>query len=186
MYRRFLPLFLVALAATATAQVSPTVKGSREDMRGAKRVFVDTAYDRVLRDAIVATLAKELPDLQILDEQEGADLILRFSRSVADEKRDAWEDPPFSADESISRTPTPTRRVLRPDERPPGSPPDPDSLDPLDPPTRYALGSVLKPVKDGPMREALSFQQPIRTKAESAAGDFARKFAKEYRKVNGK
>jgi hypothetical protein len=44
---------------------------------------------------------------------------------------------------------------------------------------------VLRPVPRGPMREAFSFKQPIRTKADSAARDFARKFAREYRRANG-
>jgi hypothetical protein len=185
--RRFIltALAVAALAARATAQVAPTVKGSRDDLRGAKSVYVDTSYDHALRDALAAEIRKELPELTIAEAPEGADLILRFSRSVPDEsdgRRGTWDEPPYSADQTMSRTPPPPRRPPLPTEK--TSADEPDAPDSFDAPTRYAIGSVLKPVPGGPAREALSFKQPIRTKAEAAARDFARKFAREYRKAN--
>src|SRR5262245_34825362 len=77
---------VAALAAAAFGQVAPTIKGSREDLHGAHSVYVDASYDRELRDAIVAALKSELPELSIVEEPDGADLVVRFSRSVADDR----------------------------------------------------------------------------------------------------
>src|SRR5215203_2697130 len=102
MNRRHVVSLLVsalALAAPALGQVSPTVKGSREDLRGARTVYVDAGHDRALGEALAAELGRELPELSIAGEAEGADLILRFSRSVADERpvhRENWDRPPYS------------------------------------------------------------------------------------------
>src|SRR5262249_23535020 len=98
---------VAALAATAFGQVAPTVKGSREDLRGARSLYGDASDDRELGDAIVAALGSELPELKIADEPDGADLVVRFSRSVADDRpgqHDVSDEPPFSADQKISRT----------------------------------------------------------------------------------
>jgi hypothetical protein len=177
-------LWLAALAATAAGQVAPTVKGSREDLRGARSVYVDASYDREVRDALVAAIKAELPELTIAEAPEGADLVVIFSRSVADERRgDAGvsDEPPFSADQKISRA-SPPRPQRLPAARDMGD--EPDAPDAFERPTRYGIGSVVKPVAAGPSREALSFKQPIRTKVEATIRDFVRKFAKEYRKQN--
>ena len=177
-------LLTAALAATALGQVAPTVKGSRDDLRGARTVYVDASYDRELGDALVAELKSELPELSIAEAAEGADLVLRFSRSVADERRgkhDVSAEPPFSADQKMSRLP-PQRPQQLPAARDMGD--EPAAPDPFERPTRYGIGSVLKPVAAGPSREIISFKQPIRTRAEATVRDFVRKFAKEYRKAN--
>jgi hypothetical protein len=186
--RHFVSLVVPALAATALGQVSPTVKGSREDLRGARTVYLDVGHDRALGETLAAELRRELPELVIAAEPEGADLLLRFSRSVADDRpahRENWDQPPYSADQTISRTPPPPRRAPLPSERTAGDEPKaPGGA--FEEPTRFAIGAVLKPVERGPMREALTFKQPIRTKADTAARDFVRRFAKEFRRVNGK
>ena len=189
MNRRYFVSLLVpavALSATALGQVSPTVKGSRDDLRDARTVYVDVGHDRALGEALAAELRRELPALAIAADPEGADLILRFSRSVADERparRENWDQPPYSADQTISRTPPPPRRAPLPSERTAGE--EPKAPGAFDAPTRFAFGAVLKRAGSGPMREAMSFKQPIRTKADTAARDFVRKFAKEYRRANG-
>ena len=179
-------LWIAALAAAAAGQVARTVKGSREDLRGARTVYVDASYDREVRDALVAAIKTELPELTIAEAPEGADLVVIFSRSVADERRggaDISDEPPFSADQKISRT-SPPRAPRLPAARDMGD--EPDAPDPFERPSRYGIGSVVKPAPPGPSREILTFKQPIRTKVEATARDFVRKLAKEYRKANAK
>ena len=187
--RRFMLSALAALVAgRASAQVEPTVKGSRDDLRGAKRVFVDTSYDRSLGEAVTAELKTQLPEVELVDDAEGADLVVRCSRGVPDPAaRDPFDDPPFAAQSPTVASPTHgpaplSRRTPRADE--PTAPLPADDEEDADEPRRYLVGSVLRHIHGGPAREVIAFRQPIRTKAESTARDFVRKLAKEYHKAN--
>jgi hypothetical protein len=189
--RRFI---LSATAAAAVslrvaAQVAPTVRGSREDLRGAKSVFVDTSEDSALHDAVVAELKAQLPTLAIREEADGADLVVRCTRGVADERQrnaDAIR-PPFDASEGSqspaeATIPRPSRPGSREESRS-GS----DSWNDHDATadtSRFLLGSVLKRVAGGPAREAVAFRTPVHGQAESAVRDFVRKLAKELEKAN--
>lgn len=175
----------VLVAGRASSQVAPTVKGSRDDLRGAKRVFVDTSYDHSLNEALTAELKAQLPELEIAADEDGAELILRCSRGVTDPNdHNLFEDPPFSASTTAPRSaPAPlTRRMPRDSQ--PTSPAADDGTDDSDEPRRFLVGSVLRRVAAGPDREIIQFRQPIRMKAENTARDFVRKLAKEYHKAN--
>jgi hypothetical protein len=179
--RSFLAIALAA--APALGQVSPTVKGSAEDLRGATRIYVDADYDRALAEQLAAEIRRELPELTIVAEAKEADLVVRFSRSVADGGRGVSDEPPFSADQTMPREPPrPRARAPLPATTAAGAEPEAPSA--FDRPDRYAFGSVLKRAPSGPMREAVSFKQPIRTRNDTAARDFVRKFAREYRRAN--
>lgn len=192
MHRRHFILSAVAAAIAspyALAQVAPTVKGSNADLRGAKTVYVDASYDRALRDAVVAELKAQLPELAIEDDPDGADLVVRCSRAVADRDRrntDQATRPPFDASD---RTTTPAEidvpRPNRPGSRTEERGTSVETGDgPFDDPSRFLLGSVVRPVPGGPSREVFSVRLPVRLKAESAARDLVKKLAKELKKAN--
>lgn len=82
MLRTFIvPCVLLAsvLALPVLAQ-NPTVEyGHPDELRGVKKVFVDTGTDIELRNHVLEEIQKRLPDLNIVSAPEGADVHLRFS-----------------------------------------------------------------------------------------------------------
>lgn len=82
MLRTFtVPCVLLAsvLALPVLAQ-NPTVEyGHPDELRGVKKVFVDTGTDIELRNHILEEIRKRLPDLTIVSAPEGADIHLRFA-----------------------------------------------------------------------------------------------------------
>ena len=69
--------FLFSLPVAAQKQ---TVEyGDRAELRGVKKVFVDTGTDIELRKRIVEEIHKRLPDLAVASAPEGADVHLQFS-----------------------------------------------------------------------------------------------------------
>src|SRR5262245_49751815 len=93
--RRFIGSIVgTLLAGRAAAQVEPTVKGSRDDLRGAKRVFVDTSFDHSLNEAVTAEIKAQLPELELASEADGADLVVRCSRGMTDASApDPFDEP---------------------------------------------------------------------------------------------
>ncbi|HWW74280.1 MAG TPA: hypothetical protein VNZ44_02735 [Pyrinomonadaceae bacterium] len=72
-------LLVSVLALPALAQ-NPTVEyGHPGELRGVKKVFVDTGTDIELRNHVLEELRKRLPDLTVVSAPEGADIHLRFS-----------------------------------------------------------------------------------------------------------
>lgn len=64
---------------TAAAQKQSVEYGDAAELRGVKKVFVDTGTDVDLRNRIASEVRKRLPDLQIVSAPEGADVHLQFS-----------------------------------------------------------------------------------------------------------
>ncbi len=69
--------FLFSL--TAAAQKQSVEYGDAAELRGVKKVFVDTGTDVDLRNRIASEVRKRLPDLEIVSAPEGADVHLQFS-----------------------------------------------------------------------------------------------------------
>lgn len=191
------------LASAVVAQQEKVAKGSKRDLRGAVTVVVDTGYDRELREYVVAHLARELPELAIVEEPSAGSLVLRFSRGVAPRSRvgDRRDAPFGNASSRANPKHQPVPRALSGGVSDVQSPRLPSltrgqsrapeinydqEFGSLPPPTRYALGSVLKPTGDGSAVEAMRFKQGVRTSYDSAARDFVRKLAKAYRAENKK
>lgn len=187
---------IVAFAPAAFAQTVPAGKGSPEDLRGATTVFVDESVRGELRDAIVANLRIELPQITVVERAEDAALVLRFSTTIGD---DTLLDRSVRSDRTGLVDITKADAAVKPRLRiPPSARPDivdpsrdmPTGIDAMDTETpqtrtyRYAVGSVLKP--SGPNRfvEPFSFKRRIGKETDRAVRDFVRKFAKAYRKAN--
>ncbi|HEX6729369.1 MAG TPA: hypothetical protein VF074_05135 [Pyrinomonadaceae bacterium] len=72
-------LLACVLALPALAQ-NPTVEyGHPSELRGVKKVFVDTGTDVELRNRILEEIQKRLPDLTIVSTPEAAAIHLQFS-----------------------------------------------------------------------------------------------------------
>lgn len=214
---RLCVLSLVCLLAPAVfAQVAPVDKGSADDMRGAKSVFVDTGARTDLHDAIVANLHKELPEITVVETVEEAALVVRFQTTVAPkgsalEQADADRRATL-AQRSSTQRPVPAPAPANPGDRTsglgrtdrsnpgPNTVPPPDSgrnrseafdvllPDPDDTPReyRYAIGTVLKPSGTNRYTEALSYVRKIEGETIQSIRDFVKKFAKAHRKANPK
>ena len=113
--RRVAPGVFAALlvASAAFAQAGHVEKGSRDDLRGAKTVFVDAAGSPEAREVIVASLETELPERHFAAKPEEADLLVRFeipslSTDVATRRADLQqaEARVENADASVKRLAT--------------------------------------------------------------------------------
>lgn len=187
---------IVAFAPAAFAQTVPAGKGSPEDLRGATTVFVDESVRGELRDAIVANLRIELPQITVVERAEDAALVLLFSTTIGDDTlldRSVRSDRTGLVDISKADAAVKPRLRIPPSARPDIVDPSrdmPTGIDAMDTETpqtrtyRYAVGSVLKP--SGPNRfvEPFSFKRRIGKETDRAVRDFVRNFAKAYRKAN--
>jgi hypothetical protein len=72
-----LSTFLFSL--TAAAQKQSVEYGDASELRGVKKVYVDTGTDVELRNRIASEIRKRLPALDIVSAPEGADVHLQFS-----------------------------------------------------------------------------------------------------------
>ena len=187
---------IVAFAPAAFAQTVPAGKGSPEDLRGATTVFVDESVRGELRDAIVANLRIELPQITVVERAEDAALVLRFSTTIGD---DTLLDRSVRSDRTGLVDITKADAAVKPRLRiPPSARPDivdptrdmPTGIDAMDTETpqtrtyRYAVGSVLKPSGLNRFVEPFSFKRRIGKETDRAVRDFVRMFAKAYRKAN--
>ena len=60
--------------------------GKPSELRGLKKVFVDTGSDLKNRERILKELEKaKLPDLEVLDSSDGAEIVLQFKPSIKTE-----------------------------------------------------------------------------------------------------
>ncbi|HQR37428.1 MAG TPA: hypothetical protein PLF26_03420 [Blastocatellia bacterium] len=176
--------------------------GTRDDMKGATTVFVDTAVDPETREAIVLELGRQLPNLRVVEHEEESALVLRFSTSIP-ESRPLDDDPVGSAADGRMRSQSnpdhvPTPGSLTAAQRTTnGTSPriadvadSPSVLDSMAPPApgpglyRYASGSVLKVSGANRYTEALTYSQGFTSSTAAAARAFVRKFAKAYRQAN--
>jgi hypothetical protein len=66
-------------ALSAFAQKLTVEYGNPSELRGVKKVFVDTGTDIELRNRIAEEIKKRLPDLVIVSAPEDADVHLQFS-----------------------------------------------------------------------------------------------------------
>ena len=197
MVHRILVLAVALLVSPgARAQTEPVEKGSHRDLRGAATVFIDPDVQTEHREAIVANLKTELPQVTVVDRVEDAALVIRFSTTLGSESLSASRD---RAENSASEGPSdmPVKPALR-QRLPPGNRPDiPDtsrsssrSLDDVESGTlqprsyRYAVGSILKPYGPNRFIEPVSFKRKLGSDTNRAVRDFVRKFAKAYRKAN--
>lgn len=73
-------VLLASVLALPVLAQNPTVEyGHPGELRGVKKVFVDTGTDIELRNQVLEEIQKRLPDLNIVAAPEGADVHLRFS-----------------------------------------------------------------------------------------------------------
>lgn len=184
---------LIAVSNATFAQTVPATKGSPADLRSATTLFVDESVRGELREAIVANLRIELPQITIVDRAEDAALLVRFSTTIGsdemalDRERSGRTDPTGLA--TTSDGPAPRLRFPasgRP-EAPDASRSGPDTLggeELRDRTYRYAIGSILKPAGPDRFVEPFSFKRRIGKDTDRAVRDFVRKFAKAYRKAN--
>jgi len=169
----------------ARAQIEATVRGSRDDLKGAKTIRIDTSYDRELREMLAVEVAKELPDLKVVGEDEPSDLVLRCTHGFSDDPGLATIDPAISAETGSNGRKPLTRTQMPADPARPGTyRQEPDDQDASEEPRRFLVGSVLRPVSGGPAHEAIQFRQAIRIKTELTVRDFVRKLAKELKRAN--
>jgi hypothetical protein len=193
--RRAAPGVFAALlvASAAFAQAGRVEKGSRDDLKGARTVFVDAIGSPELRDVILSNLETELPELHFTTQPDEADLLVRFETTPGRQSRPApvvlkggmthQSNPdhapghpgagPVATGDSVVRAGRDTSTI-----GPPGL-----DFGPIT--TRYGFGSVLRVVGGGRVVEAIKFRQPVFNRPETVARDFARKLAKEFRKANG-
>ncbi len=191
--RLFSLALIIGLATVTSAQTVPAGKGSPADLRGAATVFVDESVRGELRDAIIAHLRVELPQIAVVERAEDAALIVRFSTTIASDEmavdRERGERSGSTGLSTIPDGPSPRLRFPasgRP-EAPDASRSGPDTLggDELKDRTyRYAIGSILKPAGPDRFVEPFSFKRRIGKETHRAVRDFVRKFAKAYRKAN--
>lgn len=190
----------LAIAPSCPAQAEQISKGSRDDLRGATSIFVDTGVDPDLGPMVVEALRRELPELAIVDRLDDAALVLRFSTSIAPNREvlpsvsaaDASIDAPDGADPGALPSPgAPASDRAR--RTTPGTArqrlPDPGAIDSTAPPPasdtyQFAIGSILRPTGPRRFTEAVAFNRRIGSDVDSAVRDFVRKFARKYRKVN--
>jgi hypothetical protein len=194
-------LLLCLPALAAFAQAEKIEKGSRDDLKGAATAFVDTNGDVVLRDFIVGRLKEELPELSVVESRQEAALVVRFVTAVHELPMESGLGDPMTAmqhqsnpdyvppprnDRSLSgqaqRRRSESRIIpVQPMKRRPAT-------DAPDARTRRierrAWGWVFKPAGEDLLRQVLKFEKIVRVKTETAAEDFVRKFAREYRKAN--
>ena len=73
-------VLLACVSALPVLAQNPTVEyGDPGELRGVKKVFVDTGTDIELRNRILEEIQKRLPDLIIVSVPEEADIHLRFT-----------------------------------------------------------------------------------------------------------
>lgn len=209
-------VFVIAclLAPAAFAQVAQIDKGTPEDMRGSMTVFVDTGVRTDLRDAIIANIRKELPEVTIAGSIDEAHLVIRFQTTVAPRGPDLEQEDAdrraIASQRSSTVRPVPPPPPANPGDRSGGvgraDPRTPVTVrhdqietgrsrsetfdvlrpDPEETPreSRYAIGSVLKPTAAKRFTEALSYVRRVEGEAVHSVRDFVKKFAKAYRKAN--
>lgn len=72
-------MFTFLFALPAVAQKQTVEYGAAGELRGVKKVFVDTGTDVELRNRIVEEIHKRLPDLDVVSTPEAAEVHLQFS-----------------------------------------------------------------------------------------------------------
>jgi hypothetical protein len=82
---RWLSLIVLTFALPVLAQTPIIEYGEPDELRGVKKVFVDTGHDSQQRGVVVKEIKKQLPDLEIVSHPEESDIHLRF---FLKEKRD--------------------------------------------------------------------------------------------------
>jgi hypothetical protein len=76
----WLALLAAAVVLPALAQEQPVIEyGQSGELRGVKKIFVDTGIDSQQRELIVKAIGKRLPDLEAVSRPEESDIHLRFS-----------------------------------------------------------------------------------------------------------
>lgn len=80
---------LLLTTLTVTAQTEDASAGSVSDLKGTKRVYVDTGDDAVSRASIIKELAESGLDLEVVDTPETADTILRYNNAPVSSPRPA-------------------------------------------------------------------------------------------------
>jgi hypothetical protein len=195
------------LASTSLAQAPRIVKGTRADLKGMTKVFVDTQKDGYLRDLVASQLRHQLPELTIVDRRGNDTLVVQFSRQVghrstkADTRASEMTVEPMNRDRlPASGNPRggaaqPQRATSGTAVRRPGASAQPTSTMSVEPDasrtdailfTPSAFGRVLKVGDAGSFNNVLDFRSTLWRPGnlELAAKDFVGKLAKEYRKAN--
>ena len=155
--RRVAPGVFAALlvASAAFAQAGHVEKGSRDDLKGAKTVFVDAAGSPEAREVIVASLETELPELHFAAKPEEADLLVRFETTLPRKSRPSPVDVKGGMTHQSNPDYAPNRQgsgvgngeaIMRAGSL--GSAGGPAGLDFGPEATRYGFGSVIR-IADG-------------------------------------
>ena len=74
----WLSLLILTFASPVLAQSQIIEYGQPDELRGVKKVFVDTSLDAQQRGVIVREIKKQLPDLEVVSRPEESDIHLRF------------------------------------------------------------------------------------------------------------
>jgi len=154
-----LPLLLLCLCLPAQSQDFPD--GRPSDLKGLKKVYVDASADAESRRRIVRELNRPELGLTLLDEPDGAEIILDFRGGTEHRDEKVTVHVPY---------PSPHLETL-------------DSHRQM----LTGRGRVLV-VKDGKPRVVMSFEDKKNLgafRARAPATNFGRAFRKLYKKANG-
>jgi hypothetical protein len=132
--------------------------GKPADLKGVTKVFVDTGADMRNRERILKELNKSKLPIELLDSEEGAEVVMAFGSESSDRVTGVIHN---RGGETMS-TSTPVWRKVK-----------------------QGAGQVFV-LRDGKVRLVMSFEDEMRSGWErEPATNFAREFAKQYRKANG-
>lgn len=171
---------LLSVAAPARADLP---RGSRDDLKGARTVYVDAVVGA--RDLIEMRIRRDLPNLTVVADERDADCVLRFSfsnssASVAEER-----------DVTVTR-PNPNYRTLSEDERRAGKMQEPVTIQVTEKETHWVMrpvdrlsGHVLRRLPSAALLPVLDYSIDVPDGLGGRSAEtFARWFAKEFKKAN--
>jgi hypothetical protein len=93
---KILTLSLLLLFTCTLAYAQSVEYGQASDLKGIRRVFVDTGDDLKNRERIIKEIEKAKLNLELLNSPEGAELVLSFSSEILDDITDVKTLPPLA------------------------------------------------------------------------------------------
>lgn len=160
--RKALVVVALILAAHFSTQAQSIEYGSPDDLKGVKKIFVDTGADMEVRANILKEIGKskkKLPDLEVVSRAEDAEVLLVFSGSsrsyVAGVNTEPIGNTGSSTSSAIYQTVT------------------------------DGGGVVIKPLGENRVRLVMSFKDSRTSRFERRPStNFARAFVRAYMKAN--
>jgi hypothetical protein len=156
-------LALACACITVTLAQRPTIEyGSPSDLKGVKKIFVDTGTEMEVRENILKELGKskkKTPDLEVVSRPEDAEIILAFGASASTYLAQVNTAP---VDDGAVVSHPVYRQVVHGD------------------------GVVLKPLGENRVRLLMSFKDSRSSRFERRPStNFAREFIHKYMDANG-